>query len=164
MSDLQKLIEEGRKLLDETKPVVKSVEVTHDAPDPENPGTHSTHVRYALGGNEHHYELSTQEHPKGGGIHHVHKTSPDGEPVKDAEGKEEPPIHHQKVQKQDLKSLGGHKVHQLLVKRFTDRLHPTEPKRAESLRIPRTEKEIEDNWKSSLQRMKDSAALANSKP
>jgi len=128
MSDLQKLIEEGQRLLNEAKPQIKSVEVTHDAPEADDPNNHSSHVRYSINGKEHHYELSTQENPKWG-VHHVHQTSPDWEPLKSADGKDEPPIHKQKIPKEDFKTHGGHKVHMLLVKNFTDRLHPIEPKR-----------------------------------
>lgn len=129
MSDLQKLIKEGHQLLGEAKPEVKSVEVTHFPPAEDNPGTHKSHVRYTHGKNIHHYELHTMEHPKTGGSHTVHKTSPEGEPVKGADGKYEPPLHLQQISKKDFKTHGGHQLHVLMVKNFTDRLHPSETKR-----------------------------------
>lgn len=129
MSDLETLLAQGQNLLAEAKPEVKSVEVVHFPEDPENPLTHKSHVRYKMGKHVHHYDLHTMEHPTKAGSHTVHKTSPEGEPLMDAEGKYEPPLHLQQVTKKDFKTHGGHQLHLLMVKSFTDRLHPAETNR-----------------------------------
>lgn len=136
MSDLKTLIEEGQQFLAEAKPEVKSVEVTHFAPDEENPGDHKSTVRYTHGKNTHHYELHTVEHPKKAGKHTVHIVNPVGEPLKGADGKYEPPIHNQVVLRKEFETHGGRKVHQLLVRNFTDRLHPAETKHQQASLVP----------------------------
>lgn len=128
MSDLKRLIAEGQRLLAEAKPEVKSVEVTHFPQEDESPGLHKTSVKYAHGKNIHYYELSTLEQPKKAGWHTVHKVTPDGEPIEGDEGEPETLIHNQAVLRKDFQTHGGRKVHQLLVKNFTDRLHPSAPK------------------------------------
>lgn len=140
MSDLLTLIEEGRRLLDEARPEIKVVMVTHNPPEADGPGTHKSHVVYTSGGNTHHYVVNTKEHPKKAGTHTIHKVTPEGEPTKDAEGKDEPPIHKAPVAKKDFETHGGPQLHQYLVRSFTDRLHPAEPKRR-GFYSPETSKE-----------------------
>lgn len=141
MSDLQALIEEGQRLL-EAKPEMKSVEITHHAPEADAPGTHKSSVAYSVGGKTHHYSLATTEIPKQGAMHTVHMTSPNGEPLLGVGGEEDPPIHQQAVDVKALATHGGPEMHKFHVKGFTDRLHPVTSRKKGLFPPDNTKKEL----------------------